>query len=521
MSNLNGNNWLIPEYNEWIRIGSPLSMTVERLDLTGSEISSLSEYIANLVNLKYLYLNYTNLTNIPDGIGNLYNLEELYLKGNNITTLPNTIGNLKNLGIIDLDNNINLVDLPEQTSNIINYKSGFNVDELIDGGFTIPQVINGGFSVSELKDGSITADQLKSNGFSLSELRSSFANEELQGIFTVSQLLVYDLKLGGSTATELKVAGFSALEIKVAGFSALELKVAGFSPKTLKDVGYSTTDMRNANFTINDLKHLGYSYTEIKQAGFSDLELYFLQTYYLDSFEVNTTPIDSTFSRVDTTPLFGDATALISVPYSVIKTMFKFRPSTNGTNNTHFKFVKPSGWTTVYDPANAIVIEGSMSETTEDITIIDNNSNVLHTNSIKFDYVKYIAQQLFYNWRLYALFNNSNEVAESISNNTSGINPNGELYKRFEFLNNLGTLDNSSSINNPSRSILQQILKNDIGRFDTLELDSDGWFNVPIHVGEYIAWNIIINPSSSQADMINRDMINPRKYLVKMLITNN
>ena len=125
---------------------------------------------------------------------------------------------------------------------------------------------------------------------------------------------------------------------------------------------------------------------------------------------------------------------------------------------------------------------------------------------------------MFYNWRLFTLFSNFNEVAENISNTTSGINENGELYKRFVFLNGLGTVGDTTSINNPSRAILQQILKNDLLRLENLEIDNDGWFNVPIKSGEYIAWNIIINPALTQASSNNRDAINPRKYLVKMHI---
>ena len=521
MYNLNETNWLISEYNEWLQLGSPLNMTVERLDLTGESISALSLYIANLVNLKYIYLNYTGLTKIPDSIGNLNNLEELYLKGNNISSLPNTIGNLKNLSIIDLDDNTGLADLPENTTNVIESKSGFNVVELIDGGFNLPQVIDGGFSVTELKDASISAADLKDNGFSLTELRTVFITEELQGVFTPNQLLVYDLKQDGADVDELKLAGYSALELKVAGFSALELKLAGFTPNTLKSIGYSATDMRNANFTSLELKNLGYSYSALQQAGFTDLDTYFSQTYYLDSFDITTLAIDATVTGADTTPLIGDATAVINVPYSVIGPMFKFKPSANGSNSTQFKFVKPNNWLPAYNPANAIMSVGSMSGTTEDITFTDSSGAVIHTNSIKYDYVKYISQQLFSNWRLYTLFDNSNAVAESIANTTGASTASGELYKRFEFLNNLGVLDNSSSTNNPSRSILQQILKNDISRFDTLAIDDDGWIDVPIRIGEYIAWTIQVNPLSTQATVNNVDPINPRKYLVKMRITYN
>jgi hypothetical protein len=256
--------------------------------------------------------------------------------------------------------------------------------------------------------------------------------------------------------------------------------------------------------------------TELNDAGLNNS-----QTYYLDSFDINTLAIDATVNGADTTRLYGDATAVLNVPYSVIGPMFKFKPSANGSNRTQFKFVKPSNWLPVYDPANAIIMEGSMSGTSEDITFTDSFGSVIHTNSIKYDYVKYISQQLFSNWRLYTLFDNSNEVAESIANTTGASTDSGELYKRFEFLDNLGILDNTTSTNNPSRSILQQIIKNDISRFDELAIDNDGWIDVPIRIGEYIAWTIQINPLSTQASVNNIETINPRKYLVKIQITNN
>jgi hypothetical protein len=201
--------------------------------------------------------------------------------------------------------------------------------------------------------------------------------------------------------------------------------------------------------------------------------------------------------------------------------MFKFKPSANGSDNTQFKFVKPTGWTTANDPANAIVISGSISETNEDTTFIDSENNVIHTNSIKYDYIKYISNELFSNWRLYTLFDNSNDVIENIANKTSGILASGELYKRFNVLHSLGTLDDTISINNPSRSILMQILKNDIERLNTLSIGNNEWVSVPIQAGDYIAWNITITPSSTQTFVNDSVTINPRKYLVKVRVVEN
>ena len=102
--------------------------SLESLDLSFSNLTSLPPDIWNLVNVKSLNLFQNKLTSLPPEIANLASLESLDLGNNKLTILPPEIGQMVNLEELDLHSN-KLTSLPPEIANLKNLKTldlGYN-----------------------------------------------------------------------------------------------------------------------------------------------------------------------------------------------------------------------------------------------------------------------------------------------------------------------------------------------------------------------------------------------------------
>ncbi|KAG5564801.1 hypothetical protein RHGRI_000866 [Rhododendron griersonianum] len=88
------------------------SSCLKELNLKGCHLSYLLDEIGNLISLQTLDLTQNNLSTLPDSICNLTCLKRLRLKDNNVSYLPSGIGSLTSLEILDLSRN-NLWTLPD------------------------------------------------------------------------------------------------------------------------------------------------------------------------------------------------------------------------------------------------------------------------------------------------------------------------------------------------------------------------------------------------------------------------
>ena len=135
-------DWKCIEYIDWIKCGCPHNTTIETLNLTNCNLSSITTKIGNipnlhtiqlssniittlpaeighLTNLKILDLSYNKLSTLPVEIGNLLNLQELSLMGNQISTIPSAIFNLTSLQYLCISNNT-IETIPSDIGNLIN-----------------------------------------------------------------------------------------------------------------------------------------------------------------------------------------------------------------------------------------------------------------------------------------------------------------------------------------------------------------------------------------------------------------
>ena len=90
---------------------------LRELYLSGNDLTTVPEVIANLTQLQVLTLDGNALITLPDFIGNLVQLQRLDLSGNDLVTLPDWIGNLSQLELLQLNHN-NLNALPASIGNL-------------------------------------------------------------------------------------------------------------------------------------------------------------------------------------------------------------------------------------------------------------------------------------------------------------------------------------------------------------------------------------------------------------------
>jgi internalin A len=85
---------------------------LKKLNLSGNQLSTLPEAIGQLSQLQVLNLYRNQLNTLPEAIGQLSQLQEVYLSGDQLSMLPEAIGQLSQLKALDLSGN-QLSTLPE------------------------------------------------------------------------------------------------------------------------------------------------------------------------------------------------------------------------------------------------------------------------------------------------------------------------------------------------------------------------------------------------------------------------
>ena len=87
------------------------------LNVTGTQLTSLPDWLGNLTALTSLNLGRTQLTSLPESVGNLTGLTSLNLGGSQLTSLPEPVGNLTALTSLKLGGT-QLTSLPESVGNL-------------------------------------------------------------------------------------------------------------------------------------------------------------------------------------------------------------------------------------------------------------------------------------------------------------------------------------------------------------------------------------------------------------------
>lgn len=94
--------------------------SIYEIDISGQDVEAVSEKIAALNSLEYIYLDNNSLKELPKSMKDLASLNELSIAGNNLQNdIPNVIGELTQLTKLDLSEN-GLQQLPPEVLNLKN-----------------------------------------------------------------------------------------------------------------------------------------------------------------------------------------------------------------------------------------------------------------------------------------------------------------------------------------------------------------------------------------------------------------
>jgi hypothetical protein len=167
----------------------------------------------------------------------------------------------------------------------------------------------------------------------------------------------------------------------------------------------------------------------------------------------------------------------------------------------------------VYDTSST-PLSADFLVNTEVITgSIDGNAA---TNTVPYDYVRYLAQCLFNTYLGVDLFDNETELRDDLNTSArTALNT-----KLLSFVA-LGELDASASIN-PSKVILDQIIVNQPSRLATLEAASGSgdstWYYMPILAGDSLYFKLVVSAASGQAAIVDSATVSTedREYLIKI-----
>lgn len=236
------------------------------------------------------------------------------------------------------------------------------------------------------------------------------------------------------------------------------------------------------------------------------------QEFYLNGLDTSANSIHADLSGNNTDAFSGNASASIDVSLNLLKSIFKFQSDSidicnNVLSDVKYKVVDPTtSW--VYSPADADLYAG----------YVDQGATV---NLVQYDWVRYLAEELFGTHLGVDLFTNEEEVRSNLV--TDSLNA---LKARFTALStyNGGVLTDDDVFDgtiqiNPSRQILRQIIFSDSTRLDELgSADENGYFEMPLIDGDKLYFVFTAKSHASQNDIVSGSTVPAdRTYLIRMV----
>jgi hypothetical protein len=238
------------------------------------------------------------------------------------------------------------------------------------------------------------------------------------------------------------------------------------------------------------------------------------ENFYLSSFNVVVDSGLASMSGADTTTFTGDATASVTIPQDIIQSLFQFSSDSIDVNNTaSTDILYKISYTTNAEPLGLDI-------DTDASVIVNPIHSGAADNNLTYDFVRYLAVQLFNHHNGVDLFNNETELRNDLNTafktefNTVLINLAGE-----------GVTDSTGS--SPAKSVLSQIIDNQPSRLQDItpyyiETDENGhpWYKMPVLENDVVYFTLQVNPAANQEDLTGLvNPINARTYLIKATIS--
>ena len=234
------------------------------------------------------------------------------------------------------------------------------------------------------------------------------------------------------------------------------------------------------------------------------------ESFYLSQLDVDVTSSDATLSGSVSQEFTGDATVNVNVPLSTFKELFQYQTDSTDVADDVADDVK---FRSVYSANNlplGIDINSSAPVVSGSIDTIATNNNVTY------DYVRYLALNLFNTHLGVDLFNNEQTLRSSLNDNFK-VNLNSVLVA----LNNEGITDQSGTA--PSRTVFNQLIANKPSRFNDITLnksalvDGKQWYYTPCVIGDKVYFRLTVSPAQDQQKLtapLSDTVIPNRTYLI-------
>lgn len=224
--------------------------SVEKLDISNSNLQELPQEIGNLSHLQELHLSNNTLLEIPTAIFSLKKLKALHVMNNNLAYISPKIGELKQLETLNISGN-NLLTLPAEINELSSLKQLMvSTNRLL----FLPKIDK------------------------LTKLETLYLeNNQLVNMPNISNLPVVELKLNNNLLTEKE---FSAATKTFSQFTTYQLTTKKANIQVIVDQQWSTMEHDLRNFLIYNDGSIPY--------GISTVELTNLKTIDGHKVEVET-----------------------------------------------------------------------------------------------------------------------------------------------------------------------------------------------------------------------------------------
>jgi len=234
---------------------------------------------------------------------------------------------------------------------------------------------------------------------------------------------------------------------------------------------------------------------------------------YIEGLQLSiTASLSEQLTGSSTTPMVADAYTKLDIPLSVVANTFMYWSDGINVDNVvsdgiKFKTVNYSGWENVY-------LARAITNSAFGGIQYYRPSSVMAKNEIKYDFIRYLAKNIFKTSAGVDIFKNNEQATAYIENNAQTA-----LTNRLSILENLGEFTNEETIDNIAGSIFRQIILQQPNRI----VPNDGdWTPMNLYADDKIYIKLIIHPEPNQHKILNPNnniQISSRSYLIELNLT--
>ena len=241
------------------------------------------------------------------------------------------------------------------------------------------------------------------------------------------------------------------------------------------------------------------------------------ESFYLSQLDVQVTSSSATLSGSQSDAFTGDAIVDVSVPLQTIRDLFQYQTDSIDVTDANADDVK---FKSIYETsALPLGLDIDASAPVVPAGAIDNSASNMN---LTYDYVRYLAQNLFNTHLGVDLFDNEESLR---SNLNASFKSNLDVV--LVGLNDAGQSDQTGTA--ASRTVFNQLIANKPSRFSDITLnmagavDGDGkqWYYAPCAVGDIVYFRVNVDAATDQQKLTaptSTTAIARRVYLMRVTI---